>query len=228
MNMKKHVRMCLAVAALGLALGLAPIAGAGAGAATPTCSQLSKAEIQPLLIHHVTKLTVKPVPGILYLSSAKSVGETCVFADTETSSALSVTVVGGSAATRAYQSETHSLGDLAQVPSVSGGKGIRQRADRSGAVTTAEVASINGSTYCAVVPEEGELPGVAALEQAAGSTADIGDKAYADIAAAIGTVCNRIYGGGSTNPASALAALKQIKPHHGGGGITVPTPPKLP
>ena len=107
---------------------------------------------------------------------------------------------------------------------MSGGKALRQRADSHGAVSTAEVTSINGSTYCAVTPGDA-TPGEARLEKAAGDTADIGDQAYADIAAAIGTVCNRIYGGGDTNPAAALAELKKIKPKHGSGGITVPTFP---
>ena len=228
MNRKTSSCTSLVVTSAALALALVPAAGAGASA-TPTCSQLTKAQIQPLLVHHVTKLTVTPVSGFTYLSSAKQVGQTCVFADTETSSGLSVTVIGGSAAARAYQSEVHALGpSLAPVPVVSGGKAVRQRADSHGSVSSAEVASIKGSTYCAVTPQSGETPGEARLEQAAGDSAAIGDKAYADIAAAIGTVCNRIYRSGSTNPAPALAALKKIKPSHAGGGITVPKLPPIP
>jgi hypothetical protein len=231
MNWKKSVRTPVGVAAtLGLVVGVsATTAGAGASA-TATCSQLAKAQIQPLLIHHVTKLTVKPVPGVLYFSSAKQVGQTCVFADTESTAALTVVVIGGAAAARAYQSDLHSLGPaLASVPMVSGGKAVRERADSRGAVGSAEVSSIKGSTYCAVIPQTDEIPSVAKLEQAAGYTADIGDKAYANIAAAIGTVCNRIYGSGSTNPSPALAALKKIKPKKtSGGGLPVPKLPPAP
>ena len=229
MNWKKNSCASLVGAAVGLTLSFVPTAGAGP-TATATCSQLTKAQIQPLLVHSVTRLTVAPVPGLKYLSSAKQVGQTCTFADTETSNAFAVVVIAGPSAARAYKDDLHSLGPtLAHVPVVSGGKAVRQRADKHGSVSTAEVTSINGSTYCAVIPQEGETPGEARLEKAAGDTAAIGDKAYSDIAAAIGTVCNRIYGSGSTNPASALAALKKIKlPHAEGGGITVPKFPPTP
>jgi hypothetical protein len=228
MNWKKSNCITVVGTAAALALCLAPAAGAG-GAATATCSHLTKAQIQPLLVHRVTKLTIKPVPGLIYGISAKQVGQTCTFADTETSNAFEVMVIGGPAAARAYRNETHALGrSSVPVPVVSGGKAVRQRADSRGSVSTAEVASIKGSTFCAVIPTDDEMPGVTELEKAAGDTADIGDKAYADIAAAIGTVCNRIYRSGSTNPAPALAALKRIKPTHSGGGITVPTFPPPP
>jgi hypothetical protein len=165
------------------------------------------------------------VPGLIYGISAKQVGQTCTFADTEGSNAFAVMVIGGPAAARAYRNETHGLGrSLAPVPVVSGGKAVRQRADSRGSVSTAEVASIKGSTSCAVIPTDDEMPGVARLQKAAGYTAAIGDKAYADIAAAIGTVCNRIYHSGSTNPASALAALRTIHAqarrwHHHGADV---------
>ncbi len=230
MNWKKCSYASVVVTTAALALGFAPAAGARSRSATPTCSQLTKAQIQPLLVHRITKVTVKPVPGFTYLSPAKDVGQTCVFADSETASALAVVVIGGSAAARAYQSDVHSLGpSLARIPVVSGGKGLRERADSRGSVSSAEVTSVKGSTYCAVMPQDGETPGEARLEQAAGSTAAIGDKAYADIAAAIGTVCNRIYGSGSTDPAPALAALKGIKPSHASdGGLSVPKLPPIP
>ena len=229
MNWKKSLCVSFVVVTLGLALCLVPTAGAGA-AATATCSQLMKAQIQPLLAHHITKLTVTPVAGITYLSSAKHVGQTCVFADTENSDALAVVVIGGAAAARAYQADLHSLGPpLARVQVVSGGKGVRERADSQGSVGSAEVTSIKGSTYCAVIPQTDEVPGVAKLERAAGDSSAIGDKAYSDIAASIGTVCNRIYGSGSTNAGPALAALKKIKPKHGNGGtLTVPPLPPTP
>jgi hypothetical protein len=225
--------------AIAAVLALAAALPAAPATAAATCSHLTKAQIQPLLVHHVTKLTITPVPGLTYGISAKQVGQTCIFADTEGSNAFTVKVIVGPAAARAYKSELHGLAPgsgfgsidnrkLAQVAVVSGGKGVRSRADSRGSVGTAEVVSINGSTFCAVIPTDDEIPGVARLEKAAGYTADIGDKAYADIAAAIGTVCNRIYRHGSTNPASALAALQKITPKHGGGdggGITVPTLP---
>jgi hypothetical protein len=58
-----------------------------------------------------------------------------------------------------------------------------------------------------------EIAGENSWDIAAGDTSDIGDKAYAYIAAAEGTLCNRIYTSGSKSPAAALAALKKIKVH---------------
>jgi hypothetical protein len=44
------------------------------------------------------------------------------------------------------------------------------------------------------------VPGVAQLEEAAGGTSNIGEAANGIIAAALGTLCNRIYGSGNTTP----------------------------
>ena len=121
-------------------------------ASAAACSQLTKAQVQPLLVHRVTNLTVKPVPGVLYLSSAKQVGQTCTFADTETSAALTVVVIGGwSLRRRPARNRTAPIRNCTRTD-CQRGKAVRQRADSHGAVSTAEVASINGSTYCAVIP----------------------------------------------------------------------------
>ena len=61
--------------------------------------------------------------------------------------------------------------------------------------------SIKGDVFCAVSlgADEG-VPGVAALQEAVGGTSNIGEAANGIIAAALGTLCNRIYGSGSTTP----------------------------
>jgi hypothetical protein len=54
---------------------------------------------------------------------------------------------------------------------------------------------------------------VGQLEEAAGATGTIGNKAYAEIAAALGTVCNRVYGSGNTTPdLSGLTAAAAAAP----------------
>ena len=119
-------------------------------------------------------------------------------------------MIAGPSAARAYKDDLHSLGPtLAHVPVVSGGKAVRQRADKHGSVSTAEVTSINGSTYCAVIPEEGETPGEARLEKAAGDTAAIGDKAYSDIATAISPVTPEVAGSNPVAPAFENAAFRR-------------------
>jgi hypothetical protein len=213
--------------ALGVAAVLAPAAiaqSAAAAASVPTCAQLTKAQLQPLLVHKITKISVKPVSGVMWFAGNKKVGETCVVADTETSNALAITVLGSSATARAFKSDSVSEKPTVPVPGV-GDKAIREKADAKGAVGTAVVSAVKGGTYCQVDPQEGETPGEAKLEEAAGDTSDIGDNAYADMAAADGTVCNRIFHSGNTSPASALAALKKVKPRKGSGSTGLDVQP---
>ena len=77
---------------------------------------------------------------------------------------------------------------------------MRGQVDAKGAAATTKVLMLKGKTYCSVSPQDGAIPGEAQLEEASGDTAGIGNKAYAEIAAAIGTVCNRIFGSGNTTP----------------------------
>ena len=190
---------------MGLLLPAALLAAAPAAsdaqAPKGACAQVTKAQVQTLMAPRITKLTVTSVPGLTYLVNAKRVGQQCVYAaGPSDSDALSVTVVSGAAAARAYASDVQGLGARpVPVPGV-GDKAVRARVDAKGAVGTAMITSIKGSTYCSVTPRAEDIPGVAKLEQAAGDTADIGNRAYAAIAAAIGTVCNRIYGSGNTKP----------------------------
>jgi hypothetical protein len=81
------------------------------------------------------------------------------------------------------------------VPGI-GQKSVRDAGDGTSAIT----AEANGLTCTASTSSEGQIPGVAALEQAAGDTSDIGDATFALISAALGTLCNRIFGSGNTTP----------------------------
>lgn len=173
-----------------------------------TCSQIPEAQVQPLLVNPITKVTVKPETSIEFNGGKTHIGQQCVYsAGSGDSEALTVTVVGGQWAAKAYAADVQSLSPRpVRVPGV-GSKAIRQRVDSNGAVGTSILSSIKGNTYCSIQPQADDIPGVGQLEEAAGATADIGDKAYAEIASAIGTICNRIYGSGNTKPdLSGLAA----------------------
>jgi hypothetical protein len=182
-----------------------------AASSFPTCTQLTKAQLQPLLAHRITKITVTSVNGAQYLAGNRTIGQTCVVADTETSNALGITVIGSGEAAKIFAGGKVSSSPVVAVPGV-GDRAVRQKADAKGAASP-DVFSIKGSTYCTVDDSAEEIGGEGALDIAAGDTSDIGDKAYADIAAAEGTLCNRIYNSGSKSPAAALAALKKIKVH---------------
>jgi hypothetical protein len=185
---------------------------AHAGAAT--CSQLTKAEIQPLLADPITKVTVKaPTDAQYTLGSAKKVGQQCTYAVASTDSALAVTVIGGPVAAKAYAADVQGLGGKPVKVSGVGDKAVRAHVDANGAVGTSQFTSLKGNTYCSVEPQADEIPGVSQLEEAAGATADIGDKAHSEIAAALGTVCNRVYGSGHTKPdLSGLTAAAAAAP----------------
>lgn len=191
--------IAVAVSATVAACTFVGTAPAGASSSGATCTHLTAKMIQPLLSEAITKVTSKPVNGQQFLAGNKKVGQTCTFATASTEGALTVTVIGGAVAARAYAAAVQGLEAHVSVPGV-GAKAARARVDDNGAVSTPEVASIKGSTYCSVVPQEDLIPGVGALEEAAGSTGDIGNAAWAEIADAIGTVCNRVYGSGNTTP----------------------------
>jgi hypothetical protein len=207
--------LTIGTAALG---AVAPaVAGASSSAPPVTCSQLTKAELQPLLAHPFTKITTQPVLAnqVSFTLGNKVVGQTCTVADSDTSNAMLITVVGGSAGSLDYTDTVKGTQHAVSVPGI-GTKAIRQAADSSGEAPGI-VSALKGTTYCSIDPQEGETPGEARLEVAAGNTGRIGDQAYADMAAADGTLCNRIFGSGNTNPAAALAALAKIKPGHAHG-----------
>jgi hypothetical protein len=184
------------------------LAAKSAHAPKAGCSQLTKAQVQPLIVNPITKETVKPVTGEQYTGSTKKIGQECVFAaGSSDSEALTVTVISGPVAARAYAADVQSLSPGAvSVPGI-GSKAVRARVDAKGAASTTTLSALKGQTYCSVSPQDGDVPGEGQLEEAAGDTSDIGNKAYAEIAAAIGTACNRIFGSGNTTP--NLTALTQ-------------------
>jgi hypothetical protein len=171
------------------------------------CSQITKAQVQPLIVKPITKVTVKPVTAEQYTGSTKRIGQECVFAaGSGDSEALTVTVISGPIAARAYAADVQGLSGAVAVHGV-GSKAVRAPVDNKGAAGTTTLSALKGTTYCSVSPGDGDVPGEGQLEEAAGATADIGNKAYAEIAAAVGTVCNRVFRSGNTTP--DLTALTQ-------------------
>jgi len=176
------------------------LAAKSAHASKTGCSQLTKAQIQPLIVHPITKVTVKAVTALEYTGSAKRVGQQCIFAaGPDDSEALTVTVISGPVSANAYTGDLQGLDGAVAVHGV-GTKAVRASVNAKGAAQTTTLSALKGKTYCSVTPEDGAIPGEAQLEDAAGDSPDIGNKAYAEIAAAIGTVCNRIFGSGNTTP----------------------------
>src|ERR1039458_8704441 len=55
-------------------------AAKSAHASKTGCSQLTKAQVQPLLAHPITKVTVKAVTALQYTGSTKRIGQKCIFA----------------------------------------------------------------------------------------------------------------------------------------------------
>jgi hypothetical protein len=170
----------------GQAASAAPQASPGsAGGTAVTCNQLTKADVQPLLVDPITTVTVTAA-GI------DGEGQQCVFG-TASDGAVDVLVLSGDLATTGYAQEVQGMTKPVSVPGV-GDKAARDTGDD-------QPDSIKGDVFCSVSlgADEG-VPGVAALQEAAGGTSNIGEAANGIVAAALGTLCNRIYGSGNTTP----------------------------
>ena len=177
------------VAAAGNASQPATDAPSAVTAATKvTCSQLTYADLQPLMVDKITAVKVTP-------AGQTAEGQMCNWATSGTSDGMSIIVLSGQDGTNTYDGDVQSLSTSAvAVP------GVGDKAVRDGSHGSDSVSAIKGSTYCRVTPGDGEVPGVAALEQAAGDTSNIGDANDALEAAAVATLCNRIFGSGNTTP----------------------------
>lgn len=163
----------------------------GSGAAT--CKQLSKAEVQPLQSEPITAVNVAAF-------GSNSDGQQCTFV--VDGGAVTVIVVPESDQLANYAAQLKELAKPVSVPGV-GDEAVRDGGDESGAVL-----SNKGGATCQVGVSAEFVPGVGALMEAAGATNNIGDSNYAVIAAAAGTLCNRIFGSGNTTP--DLSGLKQV------------------
>lgn len=157
------------------------------GGTRVACKQLTKDQVQPLLANTITDVKVTA-------AGTDGEGQQCIFSAPDGTGAIDVLVLGGADAQQAWagaiKAESH--GPVA-VPGV-GDKASRDTGD-------GEIDSMKGDFYCAVsLGSSGDMPGIGKLEQAAGGTTHIAESAYAVMAAALGTLCNRIYGSGNTTP----------------------------
>jgi len=101
-------------------------------------------------------------------------------------------------------------------------KGFKTGRARIDVLKDVDFDALHGDTYCSVsVGDPGDLPGIGALEAANEGSTDIPDSVLDPASAALGTLCNRIFGSGNTTPdlaalaaavASAQAALSSAAP----------------
>ncbi len=161
---------------------------------------------------------VQKITGVKVTAAGQTgEGQTCNWATSDTSAGMSITVLSGQDATANFNGDLQSLSDSAvSVP------GVGDKAVRDGDHGTDAVSALKGSQYCRVTPGDGEVPGVGDLEKAAGDTSNIGDANDALEAAAVATLCNRIFGSGNTTPdlstllANASAAATASPSDQGG------------
>jgi hypothetical protein len=135
-------------------------------------------------------------------------GQQCDFAGgVDDLNVIDVLVLSGSSATTEYSDVSE--GGVS-VPGV-GDKAVRAPGEIS-------VNALHGDTYCSVsVGDPGDVPGIADFETANEGSSDIPDAIADPAAAALGTLCNRIFGTGTTTPdlaavASAVAAVGTVSP----------------
>jgi len=175
------------------------------GGTVVNCKQLTQDVVQPLMAGAIDSVSVTA-------AGDDDTGQQCDFAGgADDVSDINVLVLSGSTATTEY-SDIASGG--ISVPGV-GDKAVRQDGDVS-------LDALHGDTYCSVsVGDPGDLPGIGALEAANEGSTDIPDSVLDPAAAALGTLCNRIFGSGNTTPdlaalaaavASAQAALSSAAP----------------
>lgn len=170
------------------------------GGSTATCKQLTFAEVQPLLAEPITSVAVTP-------AGLSGGGQECRFEAADTNENIDVTVIGGSDGTAEYASDVSGFASPAPLPGV-GDQAMRDKDDQS-----SSFAALKGDEYCSVGVEDENVPGVGALMGAANNTLRIDDANYAIISAALATLCNRIYGSGTTTiDLSGLAPGPAVSP----------------
>jgi hypothetical protein len=104
--------------------------------------------------------------------------------------------------------------------------GVGDKASRD--TEDGQISALKGDKYCSVsYSGNDEITGVAPLEEAHGATNNIGENYWGDVAQALGTLCNRIYGSGNTTPdLSALVKADTSATPSDNGGL--PTDVELP
>lgn len=160
------------------------------GGTTVSCKQLTKDMVQPLMEQPITTIQVTA-------AGTNAEGQQCIFGEDDGDNAVDVMVLGGEEGAQEFAlTVKEEAKDQVAVPGV-GDKAVRKAGENG-------VDAIKGNVYCSV---SGQVPGIGKLERAAGGTTHIAESAYAAEAAALGTLCNRIFGSGNTTPdLSAITA----------------------
>ena len=168
-------------------------------------------------------ITIKVISVVTSSITTNGSGQQCQFnaKGPDSTGAVTVQVLKGSLGTEAYNQAVSGDSKPVAVPGV-GDKATRDT--ESGAVD-----ALKGDLYCSVTyASSDEIPGVGPLEEAHGSTNNIGENYYDTVAQAMGTLCNRIYGSGNTTPdlSSLLNAAATASPSDDGGlpsNVSLPT-----
>ncbi len=170
------------------------------GGATASCKQLTLDQVQPLL-----DVPLKNV--IVTAAGLSGGGQECRFVGDDQADYVDVVVIGGSDGTLEYNHDISDFPSAAPLPGV-GDQAMWDKANES-----SSFAALKGDVYCSVSAEDENVPGVGALMDAANNTLQIGDANWQVIATALSTLCNRIYGSGTTTvDLSGLAPGPSVSP----------------
>ncbi len=193
----------------------ATTSGDSGGGGGPTCKQLTFAQVQPLIDIKVISLKTTAL-------NIGGTGQQCEFdaKGSDSTGAITVQVLRGSGGTQAYNEAVTGEDKPVAVP------GVGDKASRD--TESGSVSALKGDLFCSVTySSSDEIPGVGPLEEAHGATNNIGENYYDTIAQAMGTLCNRVYGTGSTTPdlSSLIQADATASPSDDGGlpSATLPT-----
>jgi hypothetical protein len=157
--------------------------GSGSAAAKATCTQLTAADVQGLMTDPVVgQPQVTPV-------GENSDGQQCIFDDADSEQDVDVIVVPTSDEAAGYAAAKQQTTNPANL------SGVGDQAFRDGESPTAE----GGGLTCSVsLGTDTQLPGVDKL--VVNGTLNLTDAQNAVVAAALGTVCDHIFGSGNMTP----------------------------
>ena len=174
-------------------------AATNAGSGAAHCNALIKEAVQPFLTDPIATVNVQAI-------GTGGDGQTCSFG-ANSGGSVDVTVVPESDEVMNFAAQTKGFKNPVTVVGI-GDHALRDAAEESG-----DLVATRGGITCAVSAGPSDIPGVGALDLAAGGTNNIGDANYAVIASALGTLCNRVFGSGNTVP--NLTGLQQIATRSG-------------
>lgn len=148
-----------------------------------TCSQLKAADVQGLMTNAVTGVETTAV-------GTDGHGQRCVFHDAN-DEAVTVVVIPASDPTLGYEAVKAATANAVSVPGV-GDRAFRAPGDAS-------PIAVHGGVVCTVSTSSAiQIPAVAKL--VVNGKLDLSEAQNTVLATALGTVCNRVFGTGNTQP----------------------------